>query len=101
MSAGAPVADGPAPGQCSGRPRPDATRGREGGLEWPLRRVVVNLSPGTALKQGPRLDLAVAGDVSDPSASAGSPEGAGHPVHPTITSGSDNVPYPFTVTEMH
>jgi magnesium chelatase family protein len=27
------------------------------GLEWPLRRVVVNLSPGTLRKEGPGLDL--------------------------------------------
>jgi magnesium chelatase family protein len=30
------------------------------GLEWPLRRVVVNLSPGTVRKEGPGLDLPVA-----------------------------------------
>jgi magnesium chelatase family protein len=30
------------------------------GLEWPLRRVVVNLSPGNVRKDGPGLDLAVA-----------------------------------------
>jgi magnesium chelatase family protein len=30
------------------------------GLEWPLRRVVVNLSPGTLRKEGPGLDLPVA-----------------------------------------
>ena len=30
------------------------------GLEWPLRRVVVNLSPGTLRKDGPGLDLPVA-----------------------------------------
>jgi magnesium chelatase family protein len=29
-------------------------------LEWPLRRVVVNLSPGNVRKDGPGLDLAVA-----------------------------------------
>ena len=29
-------------------------------LEWPLRRVVVNLSPGTVRKEGPGLDLPVA-----------------------------------------
>jgi magnesium chelatase family protein len=29
-------------------------------LEWPLRRVVVNLSPGTLRKEGPGLDLPVA-----------------------------------------
>jgi magnesium chelatase family protein len=30
------------------------------GLEWPLRRVVVNLSPGNVRKDGPGLDLPVA-----------------------------------------
>ncbi|HEU4831778.1 MAG TPA: magnesium chelatase domain-containing protein, partial [Actinomycetota bacterium] len=30
------------------------------GLEWPLRRVVVNLAPGTLRKEGPGLDLPVA-----------------------------------------
>jgi magnesium chelatase family protein len=30
------------------------------GLEWPLRRTVVNLSPGTLRKEGPGLDLPVA-----------------------------------------
>jgi magnesium chelatase family protein len=30
------------------------------GLEWPLRRVVVNLSPGSLRKEGPGLDLPVA-----------------------------------------
>jgi magnesium chelatase family protein len=30
------------------------------GLAWPLRRVVVNLSPGTLRKEGPGLDLPVA-----------------------------------------
>ena len=30
------------------------------GFEWPLRRVVVNLSPGTLRKEGPGLDLPVA-----------------------------------------
>jgi magnesium chelatase family protein len=30
------------------------------GLTWPLRRVVVNLSPGTLRKEGPGLDLPVA-----------------------------------------
>src|SRR5205085_10480044 len=29
------------------------------GLEWPLRRVVVNLSPGDLRKEGPGLDLPV------------------------------------------
>jgi magnesium chelatase family protein len=32
-------------------------------LEWPLRRVVVNLSPGNIRKDGPGLDLAVAMSV--------------------------------------
>jgi magnesium chelatase family protein len=30
------------------------------GLEWPLRRVVVNLSPGNLRKEGPGLDLPIA-----------------------------------------
>src|SRR2546428_9725765 len=29
------------------------------GLQWPLRRVVVNLSPGNVRKDGPGLDLPV------------------------------------------
>src|SRR6266487_6418181 len=33
------------------------------GFEWPLRRVVVNLSPGTLRKEGPGLDLPVASVV--------------------------------------
>jgi magnesium chelatase family protein len=33
------------------------------GLEWPLRRVVINLSPGTLRKEGPGLDLPVAMSV--------------------------------------
>ncbi len=43
------------------------------GLEWPLRRIVVNLSPGSVRKEGPGLDLPVAvgilaasGQVSGP-----------------------------------
>lgn len=31
-----------------------------GGFEWPLRRVVVNLSPGNLRKEGPGLDLPIA-----------------------------------------
>src|SRR5438128_531796 len=30
------------------------------GLEWPLRRVIVNLAPGNLRKEGPGLDLPVA-----------------------------------------
>jgi magnesium chelatase family protein len=30
------------------------------GLEWPLRRIVVNLSPGNLRKDGPGLDLPIA-----------------------------------------
>jgi predicted ATPase with chaperone activity len=30
------------------------------GLEWPLRRVMVNLSPGTLRNDGPGLDLPIA-----------------------------------------
>src|SRR5918911_4806648 len=33
------------------------------GLEWPLRRIVVNLSPGDVRKEGPGLDLPVAVSV--------------------------------------
>jgi magnesium chelatase family protein len=33
------------------------------GLEWPLRRVVVNLAPGTLRKEGPGLDLPIAAAV--------------------------------------
>ena len=32
-------------------------------LEWPLRRVVVNLAPGNLRKEGPGLDLPVAAGV--------------------------------------
>jgi magnesium chelatase family protein len=32
-------------------------------LEWPLRRVVVNLAPGTLRKEGPGLDLPVAAGI--------------------------------------
>src|SRR4029450_2178113 len=47
------------------------------GLEWPLRRVVVNLSPGTLPKEGPRLDLPVPTGVLAPPAQvpAGAPGG--------------------------
>lgn len=40
------------------------------GLEWPLRRVVVNLSPGNLRKEGPGLDLPVAMGVMAASAQA-------------------------------
>src|SRR5215217_2751772 len=30
------------------------------GLEWPLRRIVVNLSPGNLRKEGPGLDAPIA-----------------------------------------
>lgn len=33
------------------------------GLEWPLRRIVVNLSPGNVRKDGPGLDLPIAMSV--------------------------------------
>ena len=33
------------------------------GLQWPLRRTVVNLSPGNLRKEGPGLDLPVAMSV--------------------------------------
>ncbi|MGH2637463.1 MAG: magnesium chelatase domain-containing protein, partial [Actinomycetota bacterium] len=47
------------------------------GLEWPLRRVVVNLAPGNLRKEGPGLDLPVAMGVLAASgqARAGSLEG--------------------------
>lgn len=41
------------------------------GLEWPLRRVVVNLSPGNLRKEGPGLDLPVAMGVLAASGQAG------------------------------
>jgi magnesium chelatase family protein len=40
------------------------------GLEWPLRRVVVNLSPGNVRKEGPGLDLPIAMGVLTASAQA-------------------------------
>jgi magnesium chelatase family protein len=40
------------------------------GLEWPLRRVVVNLSPGNVRKEGPGLDLPIAMGVLAASAQA-------------------------------
>ena len=33
------------------------------GLQWPLRRIVVNLSPGNVRKEGPGLDLPLAACV--------------------------------------
>ena len=48
---------GPAVRDAAERIRP-AVEGA--GLEWPLRRVVVNLAPGNLRKEGPGLDLAVA-----------------------------------------
>lgn len=43
------------------------------GLEWPLRRVVVNLSPGNLRKEGPGLDLPVAMGVLAASAQVPAP----------------------------
>jgi magnesium chelatase family protein len=43
------------------------------GLEWPLRRVVVNLSPGNLRKEGPGLDLPVAMGVLAASGQARAP----------------------------
>jgi magnesium chelatase family protein len=40
------------------------------GLQWPLRRIVVNLSPGNVRKDGPGLDLPVAAAVLVASAQA-------------------------------
>jgi magnesium chelatase family protein len=51
---------GPAVRDAADRIRP-AVEGA--GLEWPLRRVVVNLAPGNLRKEGPGLDLAVAMSV--------------------------------------
>lgn len=42
------------------------------GLEWPLRRAVVNLSPGNLRKEGPGLDLPVAMSVLTATAGTGS-----------------------------
>ncbi len=46
------------------------------GLEWPLRRVVVNLSPGNLRKEGPGLDLPIAMGVlaASKQVPAGNPE---------------------------
>jgi magnesium chelatase family protein len=46
------------------------------GLEWPLRRVVVNLAPGNVRKEGPGLDLPIA--VAVLAATAQVPERAVH-----------------------
>src|SRR2546428_7279859 len=43
------------------------------GLEWPLRRVVVNLSPANARKEGPGFDLPMAMGVLAASAQVPSP----------------------------
>jgi hypothetical protein len=37
-----------------------AQRSRDSGLEWPLRRIVVNLSPGNLPKDVPGLDFPIA-----------------------------------------
>src|SRR5437762_10768759 len=47
------------------------------GLEWPLRRVVVNLSPGNLRKEGPGLDLPIA--VAVLIATGQTPEAAARP----------------------
>jgi len=43
------------------------------GLEWPLRRIVVNLSPGNLRKEGPGFDLPIAVGVLAASAQVPSP----------------------------
>jgi magnesium chelatase family protein len=43
------------------------------GLEWPLRRIVVNLSPGNLRKEGPGLDLPIAVGVLAASAQVPKP----------------------------
>jgi magnesium chelatase family protein len=43
------------------------------GLEWPLRRIVVNLSPGNLRKEGPGLDLPIAVGVLAASAQLPTP----------------------------
>jgi magnesium chelatase family protein len=43
------------------------------GLEWPLRRIVVNLSPGNLRKEGPGLDLPIAAGVLAASAQVPKP----------------------------
>ncbi len=48
------------------------------GLQWPLRRVVVNLSPGSLRKEGPGLDLPVAMGVLAASAQVPSERLAGY-----------------------
>src|SRR6266511_2137625 len=62
MSAGASVADANRPARAGVQDARDRIRPtvESAGLEWPLRRVVVNLSPGTLRKEGPGLDLPVA-----------------------------------------
>lgn len=62
---GAAVADG------RDRIRPAV---EQAGLQWPLRRVVVNLAPGNLRKEGPGLDLPIA--VAVVAASAQVPAGA-------------------------
>lgn len=47
------------------------------GLEWPLRRVVVNLSPGNLRKEGPGLDLPIAMGVLAASAQVPADRSAG------------------------
>jgi magnesium chelatase family protein len=48
---------GPAVNDARDRIRPAV---ESSGLEWPLRRIVVNLSPGNLRKEGPGLDLPIA-----------------------------------------
>jgi magnesium chelatase family protein len=48
---------GPAVSDARDRIRPAV---ESSGLEWPLRRIVVNLSPGNLRKDGPGLDLPIA-----------------------------------------
>ena len=73
MSAGASVADANRPARAGVQDARDRIRPtvESAGLEWPLRRVVVNLSPGTLRKEGPGLDLPVAMGVVSAVAYAG------------------------------
>ena len=56
-------------------------------LEWPLRRVVVNLAPGNLRKEGPGLDLPIAAGVPMASATVIAWSGPCWTTRSTITSG--------------
>ena len=74
------------------------------GLGWPLRRVVVNLSPGTLRKEGPGLDLPVA--MGDPKllvplrSHPSGPEWAERVAHAAISRGSARPARPFHVAAL-